>query len=271
AVRSSGNAPSSGYRLTVFDAATLATLAEHRNTIAPNDPLTNCLLAYPGPDGVVGGDTALRYSLCSPTGQADDPALLIWNPFSGAVVKQIDLSGLADNDPSAVYGGATSDGKMFYAINTGSQRIVEIDLDKGKVVRDASFAAAPSADASSSAWDRFRNWLTGLAVSTARAGVLLDSGMAIAPGGQSIYVAAPGSNGNPSNGVLVIDTQTLKVSAHLLAGQNVAGLTVTAGGELIVRQPGSDGQDQIAVVSPAGQTVVTVRLAGAVNSGPNGR
>lgn len=253
----------SGYRLTVLQSEALDLHAQHRRTVAPDDPLTACALAYPGPTGAVGGtDTIQRYSLCSPTGQPNQPALIVWDPVDGTVLHQIDLHALADEAPYYVNGIASPDGQHFYAVNTATRHIIEIDMHSGTILREQDLAPAPEADPSS--LNRFFNWIFGVVAPQAEAGVLLDPGVSIAPDGRELYlVAMSGSSGQSTgDGVLVIDTESLNVVDHLLAGQPVAGLVVTPSGQLVVREVRDAQRDELSILDPSGQTLVSLSIPG---------
>lgn len=260
AVTTTSGTPSSGYRLSVFNADTLATITEHRRTVAPNDPLAACILPYPGPTGAIAGDASLRYSLCSPSGQPGDNTLVTWNPLTDQLVHQVDLSTLAGSSPLSVDGIAAPDGRHFYAVNTATQQIAEIDMVSGTVMRQTSYLSQQNS--SPSTWDRLRNWLFGLVAPHAAASVLLQPGVSIAPDGKQLYLVSPtaGSDGNTGDGVLVIDTGSLQVSNHLLAGQSVSGVMVAPNGRLIVHELGDSSTDELAILSPGGQPLVSLEL-----------
>lgn len=252
----------SGYRLTVLRADTLAPVAMHRRITASSDPLTNCVLAYPGPTGMVSGDAPTRYSLCSPTGQPAQLALVTWDPVAAKVIYQISLAALASGGSSSVDGVAAPDNKRFFAVNTTTRRIAEVDMLTGTVVREASYAPVPAA--TPSPWDRIFNWIFGMVSPRAVAGILLDPGVSIAPDGKALYLVA--TKGAPSSasadGVLVIDTSSLQVIGHLLAGQPVAGVAVSPGGQLVVRQVADASSDEISIIQPDGQMLVSLSLPG---------
>ena len=258
AIRSSAAPVGTGYRLTVLRADTLATVAEHRRVPATGDPLTACLLAYPGPAGPVAGRSDLRYSLCSPDGQVDTPKLVTWDPLSATVVHQVNLGDVAVGAPANVDGVASPDGRRFYAVNTVTRRLDEVDMISGAVLREANFAPPPPTPPP---WDRFLNWFLGMVSSRAAAAAATSSGVSIAPSGKELYLVVAGGSGHDTgDGVLVIDTASLQVIGHLLAGQQVTAITVAPTGQLVVREAGTPSSDQLAILDPDGQTRVSLAL-----------
>ncbi|MDI3341560.1 MAG: hypothetical protein QJR03_13635 [Sphaerobacter sp.] len=177
----------SGYRLTVLEAATLATVAQHRRIGAPDDPLTACILPYPGPTGPIPGDAPRRYSLCNPEGIPGQPSLVIWDPIDGTVRHQVTLDEVAGEAPFYVDGVASPDGVHFYAVNTATRRVLELDMQRGAVLRSSSLAPGP--DRRPSTFNRFVDWIFGLVVPSASAGVLIEPGVTIAPDGRELYPA----------------------------------------------------------------------------------
>jgi len=264
AIRSTSAPVGSGYRLTVLRADTLATVAEHRRVPATADPLTDCLLAFPGPAGPVGDQSDLRYSLCSPDGQPNSPKLVTWDPRSGGVVHQVSLDDIALGAPSYVDGVASPDGRRFYAVNTATWRVAEVDMVTGMILREANFAPPPP---SPPPWDRFFNWFLGIVSSRAVAAPAISPGVSIAPNGQQLYlVAARGDGHDTGDGVLVIDTASLQVIGHLLTGQQVTAIMVAPTGQLIVREAGTPSNVQLAILDPNGQTRVSLALPDQANA-----
>ena len=252
-----------GYRLTTLDAGSLATVDEYRRPDAPNDPLTQCLIPYRGPTGPVLGGGALRYSLCSPTDNSQDIALVTWSPVKGEVTHLTDLSSLSGANPLYVAGVASPDGRYFYAVNTVSQQIAEVDLSTGAIIKQTAFSAVDQQNPAPSPIDRFKHWLLGAIAPPARAGILIQPGVNIAPDGTSLYLVTPTSSSGHSagDGIWVLDTATLHVTGHILSGQTIAGMVVTNDGQLAVVHMGLDGQaNEISVVKPNGQSVVSLAL-----------
>src|SRR6185312_8868886 len=165
-----------GYRLTTLDAASLDTVEEYRRTDAPNDPLTQCLIPYRGETGPVLDSGALRYSLCSPTDNSQDVALVTWNPLSGSVSHLTDLSALAGANSLYVDGVASPDGHSFYAVNTVAQQIAEVNLSNGAIVKQTVFSTVDQQSANPSPLDRLKHWLLGEIAPPARAGILIQPG-----------------------------------------------------------------------------------------------
>lgn len=260
AERTARSASQSGYRLTVLDAATLDTVAQHRRTVAPDDPLTACVLPYPGPAGAIPGADLLHYSLCMPRGSLSQPALVIWDPIAGAVVHQVSLAAVAGDAPQYVDGVAAPDGRHFYAVNTATRHVAEIDLLDGNLLRTANLAPDPGDPPST--FDRFFDWIFGWVAPQAAAGVLIEPGVTIAPDGSSLYLVPASSGSNPGDGVLVIDTDSLQVVGHLLAGQPVAGVLVTPTGHLVVREVGNADHDALSVLDPDGEMLLSLTLPG---------
>lgn len=250
----------SGYRLSTVDARTLDPLAVHRETTAPLDPLTACLMPASGPVGPLPGTPALHYSLCSPAA-GGPPALLTWDAFSAEVTRQTDLSALASR-ATALDGVVSPDGSRFYAVNAGSHQIAEIDLASGAILRTATFIPDPRKP-SLSTWERLRDWLIGEIVPKAAAGVLVQRTVTISPDGAALYVVAPVSTmaRGYGDGIWRVDTQTLQASAHLLSGQPVAGLIVAQDGRLAVIMAGKSGlASQISVLQPDGALAISLTL-----------
>lgn len=252
-----------GYRLSTLDARTLDTLDDYRRTVAPDDPLTNCLIPYRGPTGPVLGDETLRYSLCVPKPGSQQVALVTWNPLTGDVTHQVDLSAISATNPLLVDGVSSPDGRHFYAVNANAQQIAEIDMTSGKIERQSDFAVTNQPSPNQSPLDRFKRWLLGQVSSKALAGVLIRPGVSIAPDGSSLYLVAPQASSGDSggNGIWILDTTSLRVTNHILSGETVAGVVVTPDGKLAVVHLGSDGQtDEISVVRPDGQAIMSLAL-----------
>jgi hypothetical protein len=251
-----------GYRLTALDPQTLDPLAEYRRTNAPDDPLARCVLSSPLPSGPVGDDPSLRYSLCTPQASRG-PSLVTWDPLKGAVVRQVDLASLAADNPSYVDGVASPDGTRFYAVNALSRQLVEVDLRTGATLRRVSLVPNDQSTPTPSTWERFRDWLTGKVSRAALAGVIVRPGLAIAPDGATLYLVAPvtAATRSQGDGIWVINAKTLQVSAHLLSGQSVSGLVVGPDGRLaVVRQDSSSSGEDVVVVRPDGQTLISLSL-----------
>ena len=202
----------------------------------------------------------MRYSLCMPRGSLSQPALVIWDPIAGAVVHQVSLADVAGDAPQYVDGVAAPDGRHFYAVNTATRHVAEIDLLDGSLLRTASLAADPGERPST--FDRFFDWIFGWVAPHAAAGVLIEPGVTIAPDGRALYLVPANSASNPGDGVLVIDTDSLRVIGHLLAGQPVAGVLVTPNGQLVVREVGSADRDALSVLDPDGEMLLSLALPG---------
>ncbi len=252
-----------GYRLTTLDATSLETVKQYRRSVAPDDPLTHCLIPYRGPTGPVLGEGPLRYSLCSPTAGSQQVALVTWNPLTGTATHQVDLKSIAASNPLYVDGVSSPDGQHFYAVNTNAQQVAEIDMTTGKIERTSDFAPPDPQSPDHSPIDRFMKWLLGSVSSDALAGILIHPGVSIAPDGSSLYLVAPQTSTSDSsgNGVWVLDTSSLHVTNHILTGETVAGVVVTPDGQLAVVHVGSDGQaDEISIVRPDGQAIISLAL-----------
>jgi hypothetical protein len=253
-----------GYRLTTLDAHSLATIDEYRRSAAPDDPLTRCLIPYRGPTGPVLGEGSLRYSLCSPSPNSQNVALVTWNPLTGQATHQVDLSSVAESNPLYVDGVSAPDGRHFYAVNAEAQQIAEIDMTNGKISRQTGFTVSDQQQSPThSPLDRFMHWLLGEVAPNAMAGVLIQPGVTIAPDGSSLYLVAPTTSQSDSsgNGIWILDTTSLRVTNHILSGEMVAGVVVTPDGQLAVVRKGSDGQtDEISVVRPDGQAIMSLAL-----------
>ncbi len=260
-----------GYRLTTLDAQSLATVDEYRRSVAPDDPLTHCLIPYRGPTGPVLGEGSLRYSLCSPSPSSQDLALVTWNPLTGMATHQVDLSSLAGSNPLYVDGVSSPDGRHFYAVNTAAQQIADIDMTTGKITRQTDFSVSNQQPPDQSPLNRFMKWLLGEVSPNAMAGVLIRPGVTIAPDGSSLYLVAPTtiSGDSSGNGIWILDTTSLRVTNHILSDETVAGVVVAPNGQLAVVRIGSDGQtDEISVVRPDGQAIMSLALpngAAAIN------
>ncbi|MBX6341441.1 MAG: hypothetical protein IRY97_03210, partial [Thermomicrobiaceae bacterium] len=224
----------SGFRIQLLRTDSLDLTIEHRLVDGSADPLTNCLLPYPGTTGPVAGSTGLRYALCSPTGHAAGIAVVTWDPVAGSVVSVVDLGRLGAGDPYYVDGALAADGRHFFVANALSHRIAEIDLLAGTVVREAAIGD----QGEPSTWSRLRNWLFGLVRGEARAGVLLDADLALSPDGRELYLVSAAGSGDAGDGIWVIDTATLHPTGHLLASESVSGLAVAPSGDLAVVRRG---------------------------------
>lgn len=254
-------AQAAGYRLTRLDAETLTTRSQLRRTQAADDPLATCLIPYPGPAGALPGSDTTFYSLCTPAGSGA-PALVVWDAASGNVIHKVDLSTLAGETASYVDGIASPDGRRFYAVNTVTRQVAEIDLGQGQLLRTVAFGPDPKVQSPSN-WNRFFDWLLGMVAPPAAAGVLIEHGVAIAPDGSALYVVSPAKTGSGGygDGVWEIDSGSLQATRHLLSGQPVAGVVVALNGRLAVIASDQESDDsQISVVQPDGQVVISLTL-----------
>ncbi len=201
-----------GYRLTTLDAQTLDTIDEFRRPQAPNDPLTHCLIPYRGPTGAVTGDGSLRYSLCSPSPGSQQVALVTWNPLTGAVAHQVNLSTIAASNPLNVDGVSAPDGTHFYAVNAAAQQVAEVDMTTGKIVRQSDFSVSNTQDPSP--LNRFMKWLLGQVAPNALAGVLIHPGVTIAPDGSSLYLVAPNTSSGDNRRQRHLDPRHVLTAHH---------------------------------------------------------
>lgn len=249
----------SGYRLTMMERGSLDILHQYRRTDAEDDPITHCMLAYPGPVGKINDIEERRYSLCSPPDVETDRALVIWDQVTGEPVHTIDLSGISGSEGEYTDGVASPDDTIFYAINTRTVRIAEIDMASGEVLRERSLL--PNDDGDPSTWDRFFDWVFGGVSNTAAAAGSVEPSVAISPDGDTLYVVARPENREP--GVLVIDLENLEIVNSLMTGTSIEGLVATDNDRIAVieRESSSDG-DSVTVVDNEGNELLTFTLPG---------
>jgi hypothetical protein len=249
----------SGYRLSIVDRHSLEIVSQIRQTDAREDPLTHCMLAYPGPIGRVAGEAEKRYAVCSPPQDELERALVTWDPLTGEPAYTRDLADVVDSDPDHVEGIADPSESTFYAVNTYSMAIAEVDLNSGESIRMHSLL--PDEDDDPSTLDRFFDWVFGMSTDEAVEPESTDSGIAISPDGQTLYVVANPPGRDP--GILVIDTENLEIVNSLMSGEHVEGITATHDGRLIViqRENGSVA-DEVTVLDRDGNTYVSFTLPG---------
>lgn len=250
----------SGYRLTLADRESLDILSQFRRTDAREDPLTHCMLTYPGPVGQVVGQPGNRYSLCSPPAADHELALVVWSPISGQAIHTIELDGVAESESFYADGVASPDGSSFYAVNTRTLRIAEIDMVDGSLVREAELF--PEEETDPSTLDRFFDWVFGAwSPSTAAAAGSVEPAVAINSAGDTLYIVADPDDRDP--GVLVVDLETLEVISSLMPGKTVDGLVATSDGRIAVieRGNGSDG-DTVTIMDNDGGTHLSFMLPG---------
>jgi hypothetical protein len=120
-------------------------------------------------------------------------------------------------------------GSVLYAVNGASGQVVVIDLNSNAVRRSAMLSMSPH-----QAKGPLGGLLQRFAPAHAAAKQLMHGGAALSPDGQTLYAAS-------GDGVLAIDTVTLKVRAHLLGGQAVAGLQLSPDGMRLYALP-ADGK-----------------------------
>lgn len=249
----------SGYRLTLLERGSLDIISQYRRTDARDDPLTHCILAYPGPIGPIAGDDGKRYSLCSPPDHPDERALLIWDPESAVPEMTIDLAGIFSTDPDWADGIANPDNTRFYAVNTRSLQIAEIDLRTGTVLRERSLL--PDEDEDPSTLDRFFDWVFGESTDETQATASVEPGVAVSPDGQTLFVIAHPVNREP--GIMVIDIDNLEIINSLKTGESVDGLITTSNGRIAVIQRTYDADgDVVTVLDRDGSTLVSFTLPG---------
>lgn len=254
----------SGYRLTTLASETLEPVEQHRHTEAPDAPLTSCLLTFPNPTGPVGDHQSLRYSLCAPNNRVEQTALVTWDARAGTIIHQIDLSLITADAPHFVDGVTSPDGTTFFAVNTMTHQVAEIDMLSGTISRIEHFLTDPdpaeNQEPDPSTWDRFVDWFLGAVSDSAKAGVFIEPSVEIAPDGSALYVVAPGDGNESGDGIWVIDRESLQVVEHILGGETIAGMIVTAAGDLTIVHRSSSSRDAIAVVDPDGSMLVSLEI-----------
>jgi hypothetical protein len=250
----------SGYRLSVLDSETLDTVVEYRRADARNDPLTHCMVTYPGPVGVLAGDLGYRYGLCSPPEASADLSLVVWNPMAGQAVHQIDLGEVARENASFVDGVASHDGRSFYAVNTRTLTVAEIDMLSGSIVREARLVPEPE---DPSTWDRIFDWFFGSFTPTgAAAAGTFEPSLSIDPEGRYLYVLAR-AEGETGDGIWIIDLDTFEPVDRLMAGQTIDGIVATSNGQIAVIQRGANATgDEVIIIDHEGETHLTFYLPG---------
>jgi hypothetical protein len=248
----------SGYRLTLATRDTLETRAQYRRTDARDDPLTHCMLTYPGPVGTVQGSLGNRYSLCSPPDAEHDVALVVWSPITGQPVHTVELENIAGADSLYADGVASPDGSSFYAVNTRTMHIAEIDMISGDIVREK--ALLPD-DADPSTLDRFFEWVFGAWSNPSVAAGTVEPSVTISHDGTLLYAVNRPEGGEP--GVLVVDLEELEIVNNLISGQQVDGLVATVDGRIAVieRGNGSDG-DTVTIMDSDGSAHLSLVLPG---------
>jgi hypothetical protein len=249
----------SGYRLTVVDRHSLNTVSQLRQVDAREDPLTHCMLAYPGPIGHIAGDEEKRYAVCSPPEDEFERALVAWDPLTGEPAYARDLSEIVDSDPDHIEGIAEPGASTFYAVDTHTMEIAEVDLSSGNSIR--SHSLLPEDDDDPSTLDRFFDWVFGSSTEEPAESEPHESGIAISPDGSTLYVIANPPGREP--GILVIDTANLEIVNSLKTGEQVDAITATHDGRLIAiqRNNGADA-DEITVLDRDGNIYVSFTLPG---------
>jgi hypothetical protein len=249
----------SGYRLSLIERGTLDIVTQYRRTDAREDPLTHCMLAYPGPIGAVADEAGTRFSVCSPPENSSKRSLLIWNPLTGEAEHTIDLQEVIEADSTYTDGVASPDQSTFYAINTQTLRIAEIDLRSGEITRERNML--PDEENDPSTLDRLFDWVFGTSMEPVEASGTVEPGVAITPDGQTLFVIASPESREP--GVMVIDIENLELINSLKTGENVEGVASTVDGRLVVvqRNNGSAG-DAVTVLDRDGNTYVAFTLPG---------
>ncbi len=249
----------SGYRLTLLERGSLEVLEQYRRTDAREDPLTHCILAYPGPVGEINDDTGSRFSLCSPPDLDSDRSLLIWDPVTGEVGSTIELDGIANTEPGFTDGIVSPDKSTFYAVNARSLNIAEIDLETGEIARERNML--PDDEDDPSTLDRFFDWVFGASDEAPDESTPVEPGVAISPDGGTLYVIANPENREP--GIMVVDVESLEVIDSLKTGEAIDGLLTTSDGRIVVIQHDdeTDG-DLVTVLDQDGEAWVSFILPG---------
>lgn len=249
----------SGYRITLIDRENLETVSQFRRTDAREDPLTHCILAYPGPIGSVAGDEARRYSVCSPPERESERELLIWDPIAGEPAYTVDLGTIVNSDPDFANGIASPDKSTFYAVNTRTLEIAEINLETGEITRQRNLLPVEEQDPSTI--DRFFDWVFGSSDEQTAEQEEIESGITISPDGQTLYVIANPEGREP--GILAIDTGNLEIINSLKTGERVDGIATTSDGRVVViqRENGATA-DEVTVLDRDGNTYVALTLPG---------
>jgi DNA-binding beta-propeller fold protein YncE len=249
----------SGYRLTLLERGSLDVVEQFRRTDAREDPLTHCILPYPGPVGEISGDQGHRFSLCSPPDREAERALLVWDPVTGEPESTIELDDLTNPDSGYTDGVASPTKSTFYAVNTRSLQIAEIDLADREVIRERNML--PDEGDDSSTIDRFFDWVFGSSSEPTEDSTSVEPGVAISPGGETLYVIANPENREP--GIMVVDVETLEIIDSLKTGEPVDGLITTSDGRIVVIQHGENGDgDSVTVLDQDGNTRVSFTLPG---------
>jgi hypothetical protein len=112
--------------------------------------------------------------------------------------------------------GMAADGRLLYAGNGGVGTVVEIDAAQSKILRQASLPKRRAG-----VLERLLN--AAIPVASAK-GPLASRGAALAPDGQTLYLAGEAE-------LLVVDTRDLSVRRSYLAGYTLDGLAIAPDGK----------------------------------------
>jgi hypothetical protein len=248
-----------GYRLTVFDRENLEIVAQFRNPEARNHPLTHCVLSYPGPIGAVDLAPGHRYALCSPPGTGSDVVLVVWDTRTGEPIHTIDLDRIAAGGAQFVDGAASPDGRFFYAVNTRTLEIVEIDLLAGAITREAELRTD---ETDASTLDRLFDWFFGSTPSNDNVANAIESAVTISSDGDLLYIISQPDEEDAT--VVGVDTDTLEVTRNLTTGDQLNGIIATQDGglALIEHDRTGDSGDSVTILDRDGRTQLTFLLPG---------
>jgi hypothetical protein len=236
--------PSADYRLSVLAAHELQLEASHHSAGTTTLP-RSCPLTYPGLSGLSGGAELRWFTLC-PEGTVA-PVVRLWDPLTGRVVHQVDLSELKTLQPALATNGQT-----LFAVAPWTPTALAIDLSSGEVRRGQP--AVTEGEDEPSPIRRILRWLIGALAPGASAVAQPSRWVAAGPEGRWLYVVAPvGGPRGYGDGVWLLDTSTLTVVDRWLVGHPIVAVTATAEGTVVAIERTETTGERALILDPTGE------------------
>ena len=165
---------------------------------------------------------------------------------AGMFDPKVVLESKAGPGQASVYGIShvlpSPDGKLLYIASWRSREVFVFDVTRRNVVRQAILKDTRPASANplSALFAAMANWFVG----TAHAKFYAQPAVLLSPDGQRLYVVDV-KDFDKGDGLWAVETATLKVLGHWLAGKDIYGIQLSADGRELFAASPSDASVQV--------------------------